>query len=186
MAVKAAKAAGYTNAGTVEFLLCGNDFYFMEMNTRIQVEHPVTEEVTGIDLVKEQIKIALGQPLGFTQEDVRISGHSIECRINAEDPEKDFAPCVGEITSLHIPQGLGVRFDSHLYDGYKIPPCYDSMLGKLIVHAPTRQEAIDKAQRCLSEFILEGVTTNISFLSDLLSLDEVVEGKYDTGFLTRR
>ena len=163
-AIKAAKAANYYSAGTIEFLLDkDNNFYFMEMNTRIQVEHPVTEEVTGIDIVKEMIRIAEGKKLGFTQEDIKITGHAIECRINAESPEQNFIPCPGVIESLHMPGGNGIRVDSAAYQGYKIPSCYDSMIAKLIVHGENRNVAIQKLQSALSEMIIEGVKTNVGF-----------------------
>lgn len=183
-AVKAAKSIGYINAGTIEFLVDKNKkFYFMEMNTRIQVEHPVTEMVTGIDLIKEQIRIAYGEKLSFSQEDIRITGHSIECRINAEDPYKNFRPCPGEITNLYVPGGNGVRLDSAVYQGYKIPHCYDSMIGKLIVHGKDREEAIGKMKRALSEFIIEGVNTNIDLQFDILANENFVKGNFHTGFL---
>ena len=183
-AVKAAKSIGYINAGTIEFLVDKNkSFYFMEMNTRIQVEHPVTEMITGIDLIKEQIKIAYGEKLSFSQEDIKTTGHSIECRINAEDPYKNFRPCPGEITSLYVPGGNGVRLDSAVYQGYKIPHCYDSMIGKLVVHGKDREEAIGKMKRALSEFIIEGVNTNIDLQLDILANENFVEGNFDTGFL---
>ena len=183
-AVKAAKSIGYINTGTIEFLVDKNkSFYFMEMNTRIQVEHPVTEMITGIDLIKEQIKIAYGEKLSFSQEDIKITGHSIECRINAEDPYKNFRPCPGEITNLYVPGGNGVRLDSAVYQGYKIPHCYDSMIGKLVVHGKDREEAIGKMKRALSEFIIEGVNTNIDLQLDILANENFVEGNFDTGFL---
>lgn len=186
-AKKAARAAGYENAGTVEFLLDKNgDFYFMEMNTRIQVEHPITEMITGIDIVKEQLRIASGEALSFTQRDVRFNGHAIECRINAETPAKDFRPCPGKIRSLYVPGGPGVRIDSAMYAGYTIPPYYDSMIAKLIVHAPTREEAIHKMQWALAEFLVEGVDTNIDFQLNLLRDKEFESGEYDNGFLSRR
>ena len=160
-AVAAAKAAGYVGAGTVEFVLAPDgQFYFIEMNTRIQVEHPVTELVTGIDLVKEQLRVASGLPLSFTQEDVRVSGHAIECRINAEDPERDFMPCPGEVTFLHLPGGPGIRVDTALYTGYEVPPYYDSLVAKVLAHAPTRLEAIRRMRRALEELIVEGFPTN--------------------------
>ncbi|MEF9840085.1 MAG: acetyl-CoA carboxylase biotin carboxylase subunit, partial [Lachnospiraceae bacterium] len=163
-AVKAAKAAGYVNAGTIEFLLERNqNFYFMEMNTRIQVEHPVTEWVTGIDLVKEQIKIADGRPLSYRQEDVKITGHAIECRINAENPKKNFRPSPGLITGVYLPGGKGVRVDAAIYSGYVVPPYYDSMLAKLIVHAKNRDEAIKKMRSALGEIIIEGIDTNVDY-----------------------
>lgn len=176
-AVKAAKAAGYYSAGTIEFLLDqDNKFYFMEMNTRIQVEHPVTEEVTGVDLVKEMIRIADGKPLRYTQDDIKISGHSIECRINAESPENNFIPCPGVIESLHLPGGNGIRVDSAIYQGYKIPSCYDSMIAKLIVHGENRQAAIQKLRSALSEFVIEGVKTNVDFQYKLIGEDAFKNG----------
>ena len=169
-AVRAAKACGYVNAGTIEFLLDKNkNFYFMEMNTRIQVEHPVTEMVTGIDIVKEQIRIAAGMELRFKQEDVKIRGHAIECRINAENPEKNFMPSPGKITNLHIPGGNGIRIDTHIYNGYTVPPNYDSMLLKLIVHGDDRQEAIEKMTSALEEMVIEGPDTNIDFEYDIIN-----------------
>lgn len=183
-AVNAAKSIGYVNAGTIEFLVDKHKkFYFMEMNTRIQVEHPVTEMVTGVDLIKEQIRVAYGEELSFSQEDIKIVGHSIECRINAEDPYKNFRPCPGEITNLYVPGGNGVRLDSAVYQGYKIPHCYDSMIGKLVVHGKDREEAISKMKRALSEFIIEGVSTNIDLQLDILANESFVGGTFDTGFL---
>ena len=184
VAKRAAKACNYKNAGTIEFLVDkNNNYYFMEMNTRIQVEHPVTEMVTGIDLLKEQIKIASGEKLSFKQEDIKIKGHAIECRINAEDPENDFRPCPGLIDELYIPGGLGIRLDSAIYCGYKIPHCYDSMLAKLIAYGKTREDAIIRMKRALSEFGIGGVKTNIEFQYSLLEMEEVIKGEYDTGFL---
>ena len=183
-AVKAAKAAHYTNAGTIEFLLeKSGAFYFMEMNTRIQVEHPVTEWVTGIDLIKEQIKIADGQRLKLQQKDIQITGHAIECRINAENPKKNFRPSPGKITDVHFPGGEGVRVDSAIYTGYEVPPYYDSMIAKLIVHAPTRKEAIQKMRWALSEFLVDGVETNIDFQLRLLKTEAFEQGTYDNAFL---
>ncbi len=183
-AVKAAKACGYYNAGTIEFLLENNkDFYFMEMNTRIQVEHPVTEFVTGIDLVKAQIRIAAGEPLGFTQDDIKINGHSIECRINAENPELNFRPSPGRIRGLHMPGGPGVRIDSAAYQNFVISPYYDSMIAKLIVHAPTRDEAIMKMRRALAEFIVDGIETNIDFQLMLVDSRAFKSGDYNNRFL---
>ena len=183
-AVKAAKAAGYTSAGTIEFLLTDDgNFYFMEMNTRIQVEHPVTEAVTGIDLIRAQIQIAAGERLNIRQKDVVISGHAIECRINAEDPERGFIPNPGRITEFIPPGGIGVRVDTHSCAGYTVPPYYDSMIAKLIVHAPTRAEAIERCRRALAEFRIEGVKTTIPFQQILLSRKEFRAGKYNTGFV---
>ncbi|MBP2033838.1 acetyl-CoA carboxylase biotin carboxylase subunit [Clostridium algifaecis] len=185
-AVMAAKVVNYNNAGTIEFLLdAKGSYYFMEMNTRIQVEHAITEMVTGIDLVKEQIKIAAGEKLGFSQEDIKIQGHSIECRINAEDVSKNFMPSPGKITDLYVPGGFNVRVDSAVYSGYVIPPYYDSMIAKLIVYGVDRQEAIDRMRRALGEFIIEGVSTNIDFQFDLLNSDEFINGNYDTKYVEK-
>ncbi|MFC1668398.1 acetyl-CoA carboxylase biotin carboxylase subunit [Chlamydiota bacterium] len=184
IAVKVAKTVGYVNAGTVEFLLdTDKKFYFMEMNTRVQVEHPVTEAVTGIDIVKEQIRIAAGERLSITQDDVCIQGHAIECRINAENPEKGFMPSAGEIKELFIPGGMGVRVDTHIYKGYIIPPHYDSMIGKLIVYGKTRDEALQKARACLGEFVIGGVDTTIDFLKKIISHPVFCQGDYSTHFL---
>ena len=186
-AVAAAKACGYTNAGTIEFLVdADRNFYFMEMNTRIQVEHPITEAVTGIDLVKQQILIANGEKLPFAQEDITIRGHAIECRINAENPALNFRPSPGQITALHIPGGSGIRVDSSAYQGYTIPPYYDSMIAKLIVHAPTREEAIAKMKWALAEFIVDGVDTNIDFQLSLIRDSLFEKGTYDIGYLGRK
>lgn len=183
-AVKAAKAAGYENAGTIEFLLeKTGDFYFMEMNTRIQVEHPVTEWVTGIDLIKEQIKIASGLPLSYKQEDVKIVGHAIEVRVNAECPEDGFRPCPGTIAGLHLPGGKGVRIDSAIYSGYTIPPFYDSMVAKISVWAKNRQEAILKMQSALGEVIIEGVDTNVNYQYRILNHPKYLTGDVDTSFI---
>ena len=185
-AVKAAKAAGYTNAGTIEFLLEKNgSFYFMEMNTRIQVEHPVTEWVTGIDLVKEQIRIASGEKLLFSQEDITLTGHAIECRINAEDPAKNFRPSPGMITDLYLPGGKGVRMDTAVYSGYTIPPYYDSMLAKLIVHGRNREEAILKMRSALGEVIIEGVKTNVDYQYEILHHPDFVNGDTDIEFINK-
>lgn len=185
-ACTAARVCGYRNAGTIEFLVDKNgDFYFMEMNTRIQVEHPITEQVTGIDLVKQQLLIAQGEHLSIRQEDVKITGHAIECRINAENPEQSFRPSPGTIRSLFIPGGFGVRVDTAVYQGYEIPPYYDSMIGKLIVHGKDRQEAIAKMTWALSEFIVEGVNTNVDFQLKLIRRPEFIEGNYDNAFLNR-
>lgn len=185
-AVKAAKAAGYENAGTIEFLLekSGN-FYFMEMNTRIQVEHPVTEWVTGVDLVKEQIRIASGQKLSYTQEDIKLTGHAIECRINAENPEKGFRPSPGTITDMYLPGGKGIRIDSAIYSGYTIPPYYDSMVAKLIVWAKNRQEAIHKMQSALGEVIIEGIDTNVDYQYGIVNHPDYIEGNIDIEFIER-
>lgn len=183
-AVLAAKAAKYESAGTIEFLLDKNkNFYFMEMNTRIQVEHPVTEMVTGIDLIKEQIRIAAGEPLRMRQEDVVLRGHAIECRINAENPAKNFMPCPGTIEELHFPGGNGVRIESALYNGYTIPAYYDSMVAKVIVHGENRQDAIRKMQSALGEVVVEGIVTNLDFEYDILSHPVFVSGKTNTHFI---
>lgn len=185
-AVKAAKAVGYTNAGTVEFLLeKSGKFYFMEMNTRIQVEHPVTEWVTGLDLIKEQIRIASGLPLRIKQEDVRLTGHAIECRINAEDPKKNFRPSPGEITELHFPGGKGIRIDSAIYSGYTVPAFYDSMLAKLIVHADTREEAIAKMRSALGEVIIDGIETNLNYQYEILGHPDYCSGEIDIEFIEK-
>ncbi len=184
-AVKAAKAVDYTGAGTIEFIYDyqNRKFYFMEMNTRIQVEHPVTEMVTGVDLIKEQIKVASGEKLSFTQQDVTFNGWSIECRINAENPEKNFMPSAGRITMYLPPGGLGVRVDSAAYPGYMIPPYYDSMIAKVITYGHTREEAIARMKRALSEFVIEGVHTTIPFHLKLLNHEKFVEGQFNTKFL---
>ena len=185
-AVKAAKAANYTNAGTIEFLYTGDgNFYFMEMNTRIQVEHPVTEMVTGVDLIKETIRVAAGEKLSFRQRDIKISGHAIECRINAEDPDRNFAPSPGTLGLFVPPGGMGVRVDTHAYSGYKIPPYYDSMIGKLIVHGRDRADAISICRRALGEIIIEGVKTTVPFQKRIVSHKDFVAGHYDTGFVER-
>lgn len=186
-AVRAAKACGYHNAGTVEFLVDKDrNFYFMEMNARIQVEHPVTEMVTGVDLIKEQIRIADGLPLDITQNDIELTGHVIECRINAEDPKNNFRPCPGRIESIHTPGGFGVRIDTAVYQGYVIPPYYDSMIAKLIVKGRDRKEAITKMKVALSEMLIEGVQTNIDFQLNLLRDKEFESGIFDIGFLNRK
>lgn len=185
-AVLAAKTVGYTNAGTVEFIL-GQDgtYYFMEMNTRIQVEHGVTEMVTGTDLIIEQIRVAMGEPLSFKQEDIVLKGHAIECRINAEIPEKNFMPSPGLVTHLHLPAGNGVRVDTALYAGYRIPSEYDSMIAKVIVHAPDRQAAIQKMRSALDEMVVMGVETNLDFQYQIMRHPEFCEGRADTGFIER-
>ncbi|RGK69488.1 acetyl-CoA carboxylase biotin carboxylase subunit [Enterocloster bolteae] len=186
IAVKAAKAVGYENAGTIEFLLDKDkNFYFMEMNTRIQVEHPVTEMVTGMDLIKEQIRVAAGETLSVSQEDVRIEGHAIECRINAENPSKNFMPCPGRITNVHIPGGNGVRVDTHIYNDYKVPANYDSMLMKLIVYDKDREAAISKMRSALGEVIIEGIETNINFQYEILENDAFQQGDTDTSFIEK-
>lgn len=185
-AILAAKAVGYTNAGTVEFILDPKGtYYFMEMNTRIQVEHPVTEWVTGVDLVQTQLLVAQGKPLPFTQEDIQVRGHAIECRINAENPEQGFRPSPGKIRSLHIPGGPGIRVDSAVYQGYTIPPYYDSMIAKLIVHAPTRSQAIMKMRWALAEFIVDGIDSNIDFQLRLIKNKDFEAGTYDNTFLEK-
>ncbi|MDO8684826.1 MAG: acetyl-CoA carboxylase biotin carboxylase subunit [Armatimonadota bacterium] len=185
-AVKAAKAVGYTNAGTVEFLVDKNGgYYFMEMNTRVQVEHPVTEAVTGIDIVKEQLRVAAGEKLSFAQKDIHINGHSIECRITAEDPENGFQPTAGQIDGLILPGGFGARVDTHIYDGYEIPPYYDSLLAKLIVWGKDRNEAISRMTRCLHEFHIGGIKTNVEFHKKIMSNAYYRKGEVSLSFLRR-
>jgi acetyl-CoA carboxylase biotin carboxylase subunit len=182
--VDAVKAIGYLGVGTIEFLYEDGEFFFIEMNTRLQVEHPVTEAITGIDLVREQIRIAAGLPLSFTQDEVVFEGHAIECRINAENP-RTFAGSPGVVTDFHAPGGLGVRLDSALYAGYAIPPYYDSLAGKLIVHARDREEAIARMRRSLAEMVVGGVETTIPLFQDLLVEPDIVEGRYDIHWLER-
>jgi acetyl-CoA carboxylase biotin carboxylase subunit len=185
-AVRLARAAGYVNAGTCEFLVdADNNFYFIEVNARIQVEHPVTEMVTGIDLVKQQILIASGEPLPFTQAEIATRGHSFEVRINSEDPDHDFRPSPGKITALHVPGGLGVRWDSHVEVGYSVPPNYDSLVGKLIVHAPTRPEAIATMRRALDELVIEGIQTTIPLHRRIFRNRDFIEGRVDTTWVER-
>jgi len=185
-AVRLAKAAGYTNAGTVEFLVDKDqNFYFIEVNARIQVEHPVTEMITGIDLIKAQIRIAAGEPLPFRQEDIQSRGAAIECRINAEDPKRNFRPSPGKIEQLIVPGGFGVRFDSHAHAGYSVPPHYDSMIGKLIVHQPTRQEAIACMRRALQELRIQGLPTTVPLHLEILAHPAFVSGQVDTTFVER-
>ncbi len=183
-AVKAAKVAGYTSCGTVEFLVDSDkNFYFMEMNTRIQVEHPITEMRTGIDIVKEQIKIAAGEELKIKQKEIEFKGHSIECRINAENPSKNFMPCPGQIKEINLPGGNGVRVDTAIYNGYVIPPNYDSMIAKIIVLGATRNEAIAKMKRALEELVIDGVTTNRDFLFNIIRNPNFIRGNFDTSFI---
>ncbi|KPH76406.1 MULTISPECIES: acetyl-CoA carboxylase biotin carboxylase subunit [Bacillaceae] len=183
--VKAAKAVNYVGAGTIEYIFDrkSNEFYFMEMNTRIQVEHPVTEMVTGVDLIKEQIKVADNEKLSISQEDIKLNGHAIECRINAEDPFRNFMPSAGNINMYLAPGGLGVRVDSAAYTGYQIPPYYDSMIAKLIAYAPTREEAIKRMKRALDEFVVEGIHTTIPFHSLIMENEVFVKGDFNTNFL---
>jgi acetyl-CoA carboxylase biotin carboxylase subunit len=185
-AARLVKTAGYTNAGTVEFIVdqSGN-YYFIEVNARIQVEHPVTEMVTGVDLIKMQIRIAAGEPLPFSQDDIQCRGAAIECRINAEDPKRNFQPSAGKIQQLIAPGGFGVRFDSHAYSGYTVSPYYDSMIGKLIVHAATRREAIDRMQRALAEMKVEGINTTIPLHREILAHAAFSESRIDTTFVER-
>ena len=186
-AVKVVKIAEYTSCGTVEFLVDKDgNYYFMEMNTRIQVEHPITEMRTGIDIVKEQIKIAAGEELKFKQKDVEFKGHSIECRINAENPSKNFMPCPGKIEGLHLPGGNGIRIDSAIYDGYIIPPNYDSMIAKVNTFGNTRNEAISKMKRALEEVVIEGIETNRDFLFDIIKDPNFIRGKFDTSFIKNK
>jgi acetyl-CoA carboxylase biotin carboxylase subunit len=185
-AVRAAAKIGYVGAGTIEFLLDETGhFYFMEMNTRIQVEHPVTEMVTNFDLVKQQIRVAAGEPLEFTLKGGKVRGHAIECRVNAEDPARNFQPSPGTITVYHPPGGPGVRVDTHIYAGYTVPPYYDSLLAKVIVHGGTRTEALARMHQALDSFIVEGVTTTIPFLRRVIQHPDFVKGKVDTKFLER-
>ena len=184
--VKAIKEIGYSSAGTIEYLVDKNlDFYFMEMNTRVQVEHPITEAVSGVDIVKEQLRIAAGETLSISQKDIHFTGHSMECRINAEDPEKNFMPCPGLITGLLIPGGNGIRVDTAVYAGYRVPQTYDSMIGKLIVHGKDRAEAISKMKSALGEFIVEGINTNTDFLYKILDNENFKTNNYDTSFIKR-
>ena len=183
-AVRAARAAGYVNAGTIEFLLENSGkYYFMEMNTRIQVEHPVTEWVTGIDLIKEQIRIASGKKLSYRQEDVHLTGHAIECRINAENPSQNFRPSPGTITDMYLPGGKGIRIDSAIYSGYTIPPYYDSMAAKLIVWAKNRGEAVRKMQSALGEVIIEGIDTKVDYQYEILNHPDYLSGNIDVEFI---
>ncbi|MFW3654349.1 acetyl-CoA carboxylase biotin carboxylase subunit [Vagococcus fluvialis] len=184
-ALKAAQAVNYENAGTIEFLVdLDNNFYFMEMNTRIQVEHPVTEMVTGVDIVKWQLKIAAGEKLTLKQKDINLTGHAIECRINAENPAFNFTPSPGTVNNLLLPSGgIGLRVDSAMYNGYSIPPFYDSMIAKVIVHGENRMEALAKMQRALSELVTDGLVTNQDFQLDLITYQQIIDGKYDTSFL---
>jgi acetyl-CoA carboxylase biotin carboxylase subunit len=182
-AVKAAKASGYVNAGTIEFLYDQGNYYFMEMNTRIQVEHPVTEMVTGIDMIKAQIRIANGEAMSYRQENIEFRGHAIECRINAEDPSKNFMPCPGRVENVLFPGGFGIRVDSALYPGYVVPSCYDSMLAKVIAYGSDREEAIARMKRALSELIIDGIQTNVEYQYDLLEREEIITGKYHTGLI---
>ena len=186
IAVKAVKEVGYTSLGTIEFLVDKNkDFYFMEMNTRIQVEHPITEMVTGLDLVKEQIRIASGEKMPYKQKDITFTGHSLEARINAENPDRNFMPCPGTIEELHIPGGNGVRVDTAVYSGYRVPQNYDSMIAKVIVHGKDRNESIAKMKSALSEFVISGIDTNIDFILKILNNEKFVKNKYDTSFIEK-
>jgi len=184
--IDACKAVKYENAGTIEFLVSGNDFYFIEMNTRIQVEHPITEMITGKDLIKEQIKIASGERLSFTQEDIKFTGHSIECRINAENPKKNFMPSPGKVKLFHMPSGNGIRFDSQLFTDYTIEPYYDSMIGKMIVHGENREEAIKKMRAALEELVIQGIDTNQTFLYMIMIDPDYSKGSFNTSFIDRK
>lgn len=185
--VNALKEIGYSNVGTIEYLLDKNkDFYFMEMNTRVQVEHPITETITGVDIIKEQLRIASGEKLQYKQDDIKFTGHSLEARINAENPYKNFMPCPGEIKELHIPGGNGVRIDTAIYPGYKIPPTYDSMIAKIIVHGKDRNESIAKMKSALGEFIIDGISTNIDFLYKILEDEDFINNNYDTSFIAKK
>ncbi len=185
--VSALKEIGYSNVGTIEYLLDKNkDFYFMEMNTRVQVEHPITETITGVDIIKEQLRIASGEKLQYKQDDIKFTGHSLEARINAENPYKNFMPCPGEIKELHIPGGNGVRIDTAIYPGYKIPPIYDSMIAKIIVHGKNRNESIAKMKSALGEFVIDGISTNIDFLYKILEDEDFISNNYDTSFIAQK
>lgn len=185
VAVRAAKAVNYVNAGTIEFLVDkNNDFYFMEMNTRIQVEHPITEMITNVDIVKEQLKIASGEEMKLNQDMIKIDGHAIECRINAENPSRNFAPCPGKIKFLNLPGGNGIRVDTAVYPGYTIPPLYDSMIAKLIVHGKTREEAIRKMISALEEVVIDGIDSNVDFHISILNNKRFREGSFDTSFIS--
>lgn len=185
-AIRAAQAVKYENAGTIEFILDKDkNFFFIEMNTRIQVEHPVTEMITGIDLIREQIKIASGEKLQFVNQDIAIKGHAIECRINAENPKLNFRPCAGNIVELHLPGGRGVRVDTAIYPGYSVPPTYDSMLAKIIAYGDTREEAVNIMRRALAETVIEGIDTNIDFQYDLIHTEAFNEGYFDTSFIEK-
>lgn len=185
-AVRMIRGADYSNAGTVEFIVDSeNNFFFIEVNARIQVEHPVSEMITGVDLIREQLRVAAGEKLSFKQEDIRCIGHAIECRINAEDPDKNFRPSPGKINKLFTPGGLGVRFDSHVYGGYSVPPHYDSMIAKLIVHRPTREEAIATMRRALAEMQVDGISTTAPFHDKVMRHPEFVQGSHDTKFVER-
>lgn len=186
LAIKVAKAAGYTSIGTIEFLVDSDkNCYFMEMNTRIQVEHPITEMRTGIDIVKEQIKIAAGEELKFKQKEIKFKGYSIECRINSENPSKNFMPCPGKIKEINLPGGNGIRIDTAIYNGYIIPPYYDSMIAKIIVHGTSRNEAISKMKRALEELVIDGVETNRDFLFDIIKKPNFIRGNFDTSFIEK-
>ena len=185
--VSALKEIGYSNVGTIEYLLDKNkDFYFMEMNTRVQVEHPITETITGVDIIKEQLRIASGEKLQYKQDDIKFTGHSLEARINAENPYKNFMPCPGEIKELHIPGGNGVRIDTAIYPGYKIPPTYDSMIAKIIVHGKDRNESIAKMKSAIGEFVIDGISTNIDFLYKILEDEDFISNNYDTSFIAQK
>jgi acetyl-CoA carboxylase biotin carboxylase subunit len=186
LAVKGCKSVNYVGAGTIEFLLdADKNFYFMEMNTRIQVEHPVTEMVYNRDLLKDQIRVAAGEPLGYEQKDIKLEGHAIECRLNAEDWERNFMPNPGHIENVHFPGGPGVRVDTHIYSGYDIPPFYDSLVAKLIAYGKDREEAITRLRRSLDEFVIEGIKTTIPFHRKLIDHEDFKSGMFDTGFLDR-
>ena len=185
--VNALKEIGYSNVGTIEYLLDKNkDFYFMEINTRVQVEHPITETITGVDIIKEQLRIASGEKLQYKQDDIKFTGHSLEARINAENPYKNFMPCPGEIKELHIPGGNGVRIDTAIYPGYKIPPTYDSMIAKIIVHGKDRNESIAKMKSAIGEFVIDGISTNIDFLYKILEDEDFISNNYDTSFIAQK
>jgi len=185
-AIKICQEVGYENAGTIEFLVSGDDYYFIEMNTRIQVEHPITEMITGLDIIKQQIRIASGEKLGLTQEEIQLRGHSIECRLNAENPKHNFRPSPGKINLIHVPSGNGIRFDSFIYKDYQVQPYYDSMIGKIIVHGQDRTEAIKKMRATLEELVVEGIDTNQTFLYLLMNDRDYSKGNFDTSFVEKK
>ena len=187
IAVNAIKKIGYTNAGTIEFLVDKNkNFYFMEMNTRVQVEHPITEIITGVDIIKEQIRITGGEKLSYKQNEINFNGHSLEVRINCEDPEKNFMPCPGNIIDMHLPGGNGIRVDTAIYCGYNIPPYYDSMIAKVIAHGKTREESISKMKSAIAELVIDGVVTNADFILKILEDKDFQNNNYDTSFISKK
>ncbi len=187
IAVNAIKKIGYTNAGTIEFLVDKNrNFYFMEMNTRVQVEHPITEVTTGVDIIKEQIRIAGGEKLSYKQNEINFNGHSMEARINCENPEKNFMPCPGNIIDMHLPGGNGIRIDTAIYCGYNVPPYYDSMIAKIIAHGKTREETIAKMKSAIAELVIDGIVTNADFILKILEDKNFQNNNYDTSFISKK